>query len=109
MNPPFGAPVQRTKETLKEWYPSAGDKTNLYAAFVEQGLRLLRPGGLLGAITDRSGFFITTFQSFREDVVLGLSDVVAFADLGFGVLGGADEPAKVEAAAYILRAQGGPT
>jgi hypothetical protein len=103
MNPPFGAPVPRTRELLKGWYPLAGDKTNLYATFVEQGLRLLRPDGFLGAITDRSGFFITTFQGFREEIVLGLSDVEAFADLGFGVLGGADEPAKVEAAAYALR------
>ena len=103
MNPPFGAPVPTTKELLKDWYPHAGEKTNLYAAFVEQGLGLLRDEGFLGAITDRSGFFITTFQEFREDVILGMADVVAFADLGFGVLGGADEPAKVEAAAYVLR------
>ena len=103
MNPPFGAAVPATKELLKRWYPRAGDKTNLYAAFVEQGLDLLRDDGYLGAITDRSGFFITTFQEFREEVVLGMSDVTVFADLGFGVLGGADEPAKVEAAAYVLR------
>lgn len=103
MNPPFGAPVPKSKQQLKTWYPRAGDKTNLYAACVEQGLNLLRPGGLLGAITDRSGFFITTFQEFREQVVLGMSEVVAFADLGFGILGGADDPAKVEAAAYVLR------
>lgn len=103
MNPPFGAPVPATKQLLSEWYPRAGASTNLYAAFVEQGLSLLRDTGYLGAITDRSGFFITTFTEFREEVVLGLADVIVYADLGFGVLGGADEPAKVEAAAYVLR------
>lgn len=103
MNPPFGRPVPATMERLKRWYSRAGEKTNLYAAFIEQGLTLLRDGGYLGAITDRSGFFITTFQEFREEVVLGMADVAVFADLGFGVLGGADEPAKVEAAAYALR------
>lgn len=103
MNPPFGQPVPSTNERLKRWYPCAGDRTNLYAAFVEQGLTLLRDGGLLGAITDRSGFFITTFQAFRTEVVLGMAEVCVFADLGYRILGGAEEPAAVEAAAYALR------
>jgi len=73
-------------------------KHDLYAAFVERGLELLLPGGLLGAITSRTGFFLTTFQRWREELLLGEARLIALADLGQGVL----DTAMVETAAYCL-------
>ncbi|MNP79522.1 hypothetical protein D3C76_1773890 [compost metagenome] len=58
----------------------------------------MRPGGRLGAITSRTCLFLSSFQSWREEVVLGMGSLVAVADLGLGVM----DDAMVEAAAYIV-------
>jgi len=76
----------------------ARTKNDLYAAFVERALGLLQPGGLLGAITSRTGFFLTSFQKWRQEIVLGEARPTVFADLGYGVL----DTAMVETAAYCL-------
>lgn len=98
-NPPFGEPVPSTKPYLKASYPWIPTKDyNLLAAFVGRGLELCQPGvGYVGAITSRAGMFLKTFQAWRKDVVLGY-DLVTVADLGYGVM----EGAQVEAAAYVL-------
>ena len=61
-------------------------------------MQLLHPHGLLGAITSRTGFFLSTFQKWREEVLLKEAPPVVFADLGYGVL----DSAMVEVAAYCL-------
>lgn len=100
MNPPFGDPSKPSKEYIDEMYPRT--KNDVYAAFVERGLELLRLGGYLGAITSRTGFFLTSFQKWREEVLLKNAEIVTFADLGAGVL----DTAMVETAAYALRRVG---
>jgi hypothetical protein len=100
MNPPFGAPSLGSKKYILENYPRT--KNDLYAAFVERGLELLRPGGMLGAITSRTGFFLKSFQQWREEILLKEAQVVAMADLGYGVL----DTAMVETAAYVLEKSG---
>jgi hypothetical protein len=97
MNPPFGAPSLRSKEYIVKNYPRT--KNDLYAAFVERGLELLRPGGMLGAITSRTGFFLKSFQQWREEILLKECRLVAMADLGYGVL----DTAMVETAVYIIQ------
>lgn len=97
MNPPFGDPTPRAKRYLEQEYPRT--KNDVYAAFVERGLELLRPGGYLGAITSRTGFFLPSFQKWREEVILKEAQLTVFADLGFGVL----DTAMVETAAYVLQ------
>lgn len=96
MNPPFGALASNTKDPLARAYPRS--KNDLLAIFVERGLELLRPGGRLGAITSRTCFFLSSFQKWREEVVLGIARPEAMADLGHGVM----DDAMVEAAAYVL-------
>ncbi len=96
MNPPFGALAANTKERLGKAYPRS--KNDLLAVMVERGLELLRPGGRLGAITSRTCFFLSSFQKWREGVVLGLAEPEVMADLGHGVM----DDAMVEAAAYCL-------
>ena len=95
MNPPFGEPSKGTKSYLKKEYPDS--KCDIYAMFVERWLELLRPKGILGAITSRTGFFLKTAESWRKEVVLGMARPTVFADLGYGVL-----DAMVETAAYCL-------
>ena len=98
MNPPFGAASKDAKAYIEGSYPRS--KNDLYAAFVERGLGRLGRGGLLGAITSRTGFFLTTFTRWREEIVLGAARPTVFADLGAGVL----DTAMVETAAYCLEA-----
>jgi hypothetical protein len=54
---------------------------------------------MLGAITSRTAFFLTSYQTWREGVVLGEAEPFVMADLGYGVM----DAAMVEAAAYVLR------
>ncbi len=96
MNPPFGALSSGVKEQLIDAYPRS--KNDLLAIFVERGLELLRSGGRIGAITSRTCFFLSSFQKWREEVVLGIATPEVMADLGHGVM----DDAMVEAAAYVL-------
>jgi hypothetical protein len=97
MNPPFGESSKPAKGVIEKHYPRT--KNDLYAAFVERGLDRLHRAGMLGAITSRTGFFLTSFQKWREDVLLREAEPTVFADLGQGVL----DTAMVETAAYCLR------
>jgi hypothetical protein len=96
MNPPFGAGSLAAKKEFEKSYPIT--KNDIYAAFVERGIELLHSRGMLGAITSRTGFFLATFQKWREEILLKQAPPVVFADLGFGVL----DSAMVEVAAYCL-------
>jgi Eco57I restriction-modification methylase len=97
MNPPFGAASTRSKDYIAKHYPRS--KNDLLAACVERGIGWLHPGGLLGAITSRTAFFLTSFRHWRQGVVLGDAKPLVMADLGHGVM----DAAMVEAAAYVLR------
>lgn len=96
MNPPFGESSKPSKSYIEQAYPRT--KNDVYAAFVERGLNLLERGGQLGAITSRTGFFLSSFQKWREEILLREAQPIVFADLGYGVL----DTAMVETAAYCL-------
>jgi len=98
MNPPFGTPSSGSKSTIGSVYPRT--KGDLYAAFVERGIELLHPRGMLGAITSRAGFFLSSFQKWREEILLKEAQPTVVADLGYGVL----DSAMVEVAAYCVEA-----
>lgn len=96
MNPPFGAGSLKAKKVFDKAYPRT--KNDVYAAFVERGIEFLVSHGMLGAITSRTGFFLSSFQKWREEIILDTAPPLVFADLGQGVLDGA----MVEVAAYAL-------
>jgi hypothetical protein len=96
MNPPFGEASKPSKVYIEGAYPRT--KNDIYAAFVERWFGRLDSGGLLGAITSRTGFFLTSFRKWREDILLKDAHPTVFADLGYGVL----DTAMVETAAYCL-------
>lgn len=99
MNPPFGSGSAPAKKAFEKAYPRT--KNDVYAAFVERGVELLCSRGRLGTITSRTGFFLSSFQKWREEVLLKAAPPVIFADLGAGVL----DSAMVETAAYCLEAR----
>jgi hypothetical protein len=96
MNPPFGEGSKPSKEYVEKTYSRT--KNDVYAAFVERALGMLATGGMVGAITSRTGFFLSSFQKWREEILLREARTTVFADLGYGVL----DTAMVETAAYCL-------
>ena len=100
MNPPFGEAARDSKDYVTTRYPRT--KNDVYAAFLERWLGRLRPGGVLGAITSRTGFFLSSFQRWREEILLQEARPTVMADLGYGVL----DAAMVETAAYVLERTG---
>jgi hypothetical protein len=96
MNPPFGDASLAAKSEFEKLYPQS--KNDIGAAFVERGIHLLHSRGMLGAITSRSGFFLSSLQRWREEIILAEAPPLVFADLGSGVM----DAAMVEAAAYSL-------
>jgi hypothetical protein len=70
----------------------------VYGALVERGLQLFGKYGQLGAITSRMGFFLSSFQQWREEILLKEVQPTVSVDLGCGLL----DAAMVETAAYCL-------
>jgi hypothetical protein len=99
MNPPFGEPSLGVKSVLVSAYPRS--RNDLLTIFVERGLGLLRAGGRLGSITSRTCFFLSSYQQWREEIVLNMARPEVMIDLGHGVM----DDAMVEAAAYVLEKQ----
>lgn len=98
MNPPYGRGSDKFNLLLQERFPRS--KNDLYAAFVEDGLRRLQPGGFLGALTGRNGFVHSALSEWRKELLINHS-FTDVADLGAGVL----DSAFVETAAYIIEAK----
>jgi hypothetical protein len=97
MNPPFGDASLPSKPYIDDHY---GDtKGDVFKAFVEAFQERLVPNGLLGIISSRTAFFKKDSTDWREQVVLRYYRPLAMADMGYFVL-----DAKVETAAYVLRA-----
>ena len=96
MNPPFGALSEGVKKEVEAAYPES--KNDLLSIFVQRGIGMLGQGGMLGAITSRTCFFLSSFHRWREEVILQRTNVCCMADLGIGVM----DDAVVEAAAYTL-------
>lgn len=98
MNPPFGEASRLSKSYIDKTYPRT--KYDVYSAFIERWIGRLAQHATLGSITSRTGFFLLSFQKWREEILLKQVRTTVFADLGYGVL----DTAMVETAAYCLEA-----
>jgi hypothetical protein len=84
-NPPYVRMelIKKFKPYLEEHYVVADDRTDLYAYFFEQGVRILKEGGRLGYISS-STFFRTgsgeKLRTFLGDNV-AIESVIDFGDL----------------------------
>ena len=102
MNPPFGEATKHAKSYIEKNLPRA--KHDQACAFVERWLARCAPGGMLGAITTRTPFFLSSGAAWRQEVILKPGALEVFADLGYGVL-----EAMVETAAYTLSQEAPPS
>jgi hypothetical protein len=96
MNPPFGDAQTHLRPYLTAAYPTWSSE--FYVAFGSRAFTLLEENGVVGAITSRLGFLLSSFAPWRQNEVLSAFRVHAFADLGYGVL----DEALVEVAAWTL-------
>lgn len=96
MNPPFGEAAQSSRDYINTNFKFS--RQDIYACFIDRFIDSLVPGGRLGAITSRTGFFLVTFEDWRREVLFGKASPVVAIDLGYGVL-----DAMVETAAYCLQ------
>ena len=98
MNPPFGEYQEGTRPYYHSKYPNS--KNDLIGMFIERCLDVC-PGGLIGAISSRTIFFLTTFDALRVKRFMSEDPPVLIADLGKDVM----DNAMVEAAAYCVASQ----
>ena len=78
-NPPYqGASKMADAKFLVAQYPRG--KADLYAAFLERGLQLVKPGGISAMLTMRNWMFIQQFSAIRE-YLIETYDLCALGDL----------------------------
>ncbi|MBK7838817.1 MAG: Eco57I restriction-modification methylase domain-containing protein [Candidatus Obscuribacter sp.] len=85
MNPPYQSTRtidSATSDYIKTHYANASG--DLYTAFIELALRLLKDGGTLSAITQQSFLSISRYRQFRLDL-LERAEFIHYEILGPGV------------------------
>lgn len=81
-NPPYqGAAKMEDAKFLVKHYPKG--KSDLFSAFLERSLQLLKEGGLSAMITMRNWMFIQQFTDLRE-WLLDKNDLRTLGDLSWG-------------------------
>jgi len=81
-NPPYsGTSKMRDATYIQKQYPRG--KADLYAAFLERGLQLVRKGGVSSMLTMRGWMFIKQYSDLRQ-WLLETYDLRMLGDLGWG-------------------------
>ena len=75
MNPPFGLLTAQGLDFAKSRY--AGASNDIFACFVERGVEWLLPGGRVGVLSSRLGFFLHGLHDWRDCLVSDRSKLVA--------------------------------
>ncbi len=97
MNPPYGKTTTKAKQHLRKIYPKT--HYDLYAAFLEQALKLVEETrGYVGALVSRTFMFVSSLARFRQELLLHKTNITILAELGLGVL----DNATVRPAALVF-------
>ncbi len=67
-NPPFGFPMDATKQKLRHIYPNT--YADLVSAFIDQSYRLLKENGFISMVSDFSFMHLPKFEKFRQTILL---------------------------------------
>lgn len=103
-NPPYqGLSKTALSDYVAKKYPRG--KADLYAAFLERGLELVREGGLSALLTMRGWMFLGQFQALREHL-LRTFDLRLLGDVDRGAF--EDVPDEVLATAMSIFLRGRP-
>lgn len=98
MNPPFGEPSVSLLDYAARVYPTWNKNT--LCAFIERGWQFSKIFGAIAGIYDRTAIVKSTYEEFRNVVLISDNRLNAMADLGWGVL-----DANVEVTTSILHHQ----
>jgi len=96
MNPPFGESSSHLVKLLSLKYPSWNG--NILCAFIDCNQKVLTDKGLMGSVIDRTATIKTTYEHFRNDVLLKDDRIQTQINLGWGVL----DDANVEVAGIVI-------
>jgi hypothetical protein len=104
-NPPYQGLSKTTKfEYVTKNYPRG--KADLYAAFLERGLELVREGGLSALLTMRGWMFLGQFADLRK-YILHKADLRALGDVDRGAF--EDVPDEVLATVISIARRAAPS
>ena len=84
MNPPFGKPSDVSKKYCDQSFE--GYNKNLLCAFLMRCFSMLRQGGAVGAIYDRTAVVKNSYEAFRREFLLKDDRLTSQLDLGWEVL-----------------------
>src|SRR5205823_1309101 len=95
MNPPYGEmpPDAKSyltgnkKKGIQPHYPRTGSAYD--TAFMEQGLDLLFPNGMLGALVPRSFMYMSSFTAMRKELLYDEAHPEFLQEYALGILDGA--------------------
>jgi hypothetical protein len=102
MNPPFGALAAIPKTNSPK--PTRAARTTCWPFWSSAAWNCCALADASAPSPHAPAFFLSSFQKWREQVVLGIAKPEVMADLGHGVM----DDAMVEAAAYVLEKQHEP-
>ncbi|MBT7544458.1 MAG: N-6 DNA methylase, partial [Kordiimonadaceae bacterium] len=97
MNPPFGECSPKTEEYLNLKYGKPSARA-IYAPFISRANALTLENGLVGALSARGAYFLSTYDSWRQQLTEN-NQITTFIDLGYGIF----EGPKIEIVCIILR------
>lgn len=98
-NPPYGADVgEEAVNHLREKFECAGREVDSYAIFMEQGFRLLRPGGLLSMIVPTGWYSGSRYPALRRFLARN-TDPTVFVNLPYDIFADAWVDTTIFAAA----------
>lgn len=95
MNPPFGESTTNTSLYLEKAYPDWSK--NILCAFISRLSFMLSKGGLVAAVIDRSPLNKSSYEKFRNKLLIESNALEMVCDLGWDVL-----DANVEVSSLIL-------
>jgi hypothetical protein len=102
-NPPY-QDLSKTRQSGYGTETYRRGKTNLYAAFLERGLQLVREGGVSAMVTMRGWMFLGRFKALREHFLANF-DVRSIGDFDRGAFDEVANEVLAVAAPVIRRAQ----
>ncbi len=106
-NPPYQGITKTSQfEYVAKEYPRA--KADLYAAFLERGLQMVRAGGVSALVTMRGWMFLNQFRELREQLLRTqeLTDVVDLDSGAFDEVSAAQVVLSVACSVFVRAAPG---
>ena len=97
MNPPYGDVTLKAKEYLKEHYPKTHN--DVYSAFIEQAVDLLKDNGYVGMLTNLTFMYLGSHKWLRQHILKDIAPPRLILEFGLGIL----DDAAVYTAGTVLR------